>query len=63
MYNFKWPTEAIKYLGIYLGYDYQQYYKLNFESKIRQKEEVLEQAAKKINTVWQSMYSKDTSYF
>ena len=52
LFNFKWPTDPIKYLGIYLGHDYQQCYKLNFENKIRQMEEVLEQAAKRNLTLF-----------
>ena len=45
--NIKWPVKPIRYLGIYIGYDTQTCYNLNYEDKIRQIDEVLAQASKR----------------
>ena len=44
--NIKWPVKLIRHLGIYIGYDTQTCYNLNYEDKIRQIDEVLAQASK-----------------
>ena len=52
LYNIKWTKEPIRYLGIYIGYDSQKWFKLNFENRIRQVDEVLAQAAKRNLTLF-----------
>ena len=52
LYNIKWTKEPIRYLGIYIGYDSQKCFKLNFENRIRQVDEVLTQAAKRNLTLF-----------
>ena len=52
LYNIKWTKEPIRYLGIYIGYDSQKCFKLNFENRIRQVDEVLAQAAKRNLTLF-----------
>ena len=50
--NIKWPVKPIRYLGIYIGYDTQTCYNLNYEDKIRQIDEVLAQASKRNLTLF-----------
>ena len=48
----KWPTTPIRYLGIYIGHDSQQCYKLNFESKISNIDNLLTEAQKRQLTLF-----------
>ena len=50
--SIKWPVKPIRYLGIYIGYDTQTCYNLNYEDKIRQIDEVLAQASKRNLTLF-----------
>ena len=43
LYGIKWPTEPIRYLGIYIGHDNQACHKLNFDRKVQHIENVLKQ--------------------
>ena len=52
LYNIKWTKEPIRYLGIYSGYDSQKCFKLNFENRIKQVDEVLTQSAKRNLTLF-----------
>jgi len=52
LYNIKWPRTSIRYLGIYIGHNAQQNYKLNFEAKLSEIDDVLRQAEKRILTLF-----------
>ena len=52
LYNMRWPTDPIRYLGIYIGHDVEACYKLNFDMKLLQMYEILEQAQKRILTLF-----------
>ena len=54
--NIKWPIKLIRYLGIYIGYDTQTCYTLNYEDKIRQIDETLAQASKQNLTVFSKVH-------
>ena len=48
----KWPVKPIRYLGVYIGYDTEECYKLNFDDKIGQIENVLKQAGRRTLTLF-----------
>ena len=47
----KWPEKS-RYLGIYIGHDSTEYFKLNFEDKLTSIDEVLKQAEKRNFTLF-----------
>ena len=54
----KWPTTPIRYLGIYISHGSQQCYKLNFESKISNTDNLLKEAQKKaVDLIWKGLYN------
>ena len=48
----KWPEKPIRYLGIYIGHDQKECFKLNFEDKLTSIDEVLKQAVKRNLTLF-----------
>ena len=50
--SIKWPKKPIRYLGIYIGHDQKECYKLNYEDKIASIDEVLKHAEKRNLTLF-----------
>ena len=54
LYGIKWPEKS-RYLGIYIGHDPTEYFKLNFEDKLTSIDEVLNQAEKRNFTLFEKV--------
>ena len=52
----KWPEKPIRYLGIYIGHDQKECFKLNFEDKLTSIDEVLKQAEKRNLTLFGKVF-------
>ena len=52
LFNIKWPTDPIRCLGIHIGHDSNQCNKLNFENKVQEIEDILQQAKKRTITLF-----------
>ena len=50
--NIRWPQKPIRYLGIYIGHNASDCFKLNFEDKITNIDRVLSEAEKRNLTLF-----------
>ncbi len=52
MFNMRWPTEPIRYLGIFIGHDTAKCNKLNFENKLLQIDDTIQHLQKRNLTLF-----------
>ncbi len=56
LHDIRWPTKPIRSLGIYIGHDTKECYKLNYDDKVANIDNVLNQAAKRNLTLFGKVY-------